>query len=224
MRANWLCGRFCVQASSFENYIAEKAFTDRFVQQSPFEGMDAAGKGSSIKRIVRYLNPYEYNIHSISAPEEHEKSRPYLWRFWNKHVSNGAINIFDRTWYGRVLVERVEGLILDYEWKRAYEEINMYERQLVETNTIVIKFWLAISKEEQLIRFEKRQNTPQKNFKITPDDWRNRDKWDDYLQAASDMFKYTNTPCAPWHIISNDNKYMARIEILQTILLSLQNP
>lgn len=188
-----------------------------------FEGMDAAGKGSSIKRIIKYLNPFEYTIHSISAPEDHEKLRPYLWRFWTKHTTNGAINIFDRTWYGRVLVERVEHLITDTEWQNAYQEINIYEKQLVDTNTIVIKFWLAISKDEQLIRFEKRQNTPQKNFKITEDDWRNREKWDAYLQAASDMFKYTNTRYAPWHIISNDNKYAARIEILQTILISLQH-
>ena len=187
-----------------------------------FEGMDAAGKGSSIKRLIKYLDPYEYSIHSISAPENFEKLRPYLWRFWNKHTVNGEINIFDRTWYGRVLVERIECLITEAEWQTAYEEINHYEKQLTETNTIVLKFWLAISKDEQLIRFEKRQKTPQKHFKITDDDWRNRDKWDAYLQAASDMFKYTNTEHAPWHIISNDNKLAARIEILQTILKSLQ--
>lgn len=187
-----------------------------------FEGMDAAGKGSSIKRIIKYLDPYEYNIHSISAPEYFEQLHPYLWRFWTKYSSNGAINIFDRSWYGRVLVERVENLISATEWQNSYQEINNYEKQLTETNTIVLKFWLATSKEEQLKRFEKRQNTPQKRFKITEEDWRNREKWDDYLQAASDMFKYTDTEIAPWHIIANDNKLAARIEILQTILKRLQ--
>lgn len=187
-----------------------------------FEGMDAAGKGSSIKRVIKYLDPHEYNIHGISAPEHFERLHPYLWRFWTKHSSNGAINIFDRSWYGRVLVERVENLISPIEWQNSYAEINGYERQLAETDTIIIKFWLAISKQEQLQRFEKRQNTPQKNFKITEEDWRNREKWDQYLQAASDMFKYTHTDIAPWHVIANDNKLVARMEILQTILKSLK--
>ena len=188
-----------------------------------FEGMDAAGKGSSIKRIIKFLGLHEYNIHSISAPENFERLRPYLWRFWNKHSTNGALNIFDRSWYGRVLVERVEDLINPIEWQNAYEEINQYEKQLSDTNTIVIKFWLAISKDEQLRRFYKRKNTPQKSFKLTEDDWRNREKWDAYLQAASDMFKYTSTDISPWYIIANDSKYAARIEILQTILHSVQN-
>ncbi len=188
-----------------------------------FEGMDAAGKGSSIKRIIKFLGLHEYNIHSISAPENFERLRPYLWRFWNKHSTNGALNIFDRSWYGRVLVERVEDLINPIEWQNAYEEINQYEKQLSDTNTIVIKFWLAISKDEQLRRFYMRKNTPQKNFKLTEDDWRNREKWDAYLQAASDMFKYTSTDISPWYIIANDSKYAARIEILQTILHSVQN-
>ena len=187
-----------------------------------FEGMDAAGKGSSIKRIIKFMGLHEYNIHSISAPENFERLRPYLWRFWNKHSNNGALNIFDRSWYGRVLVERVEDLISPTQWQNAYAEINQYEKQLSDTNTIVIKFWLAISKEEQLHRFNQRKNTPQKSFKLTEEDWRNREKWDAYLQAASDMFKYTSTDLAPWHIIANDRKYAARIEILQIILKNVQ--
>lgn len=188
-----------------------------------FEGMDAGGKGSAIKRVVKYLDPHEYNIHRISAPENYERKRPYLWRFWNKSSTNGAISIFDRSWYGRVLVERVEQLTLKSDWTHSYDEINQYEKQLSECNTLVIKFWFAISKDEQLNRFESRQNTPQKQFKLTDEDWRNREKWDDYLQAASDMLKYTNTHHSPWHIIANDNKHVARIEMLQTILRSLKH-
>ncbi len=155
--------------------------------------MDAAGKGSSIKRIIKFLGLHEYNIHSISAPENFERLRPYLWRFWNKHSTNGALNIFDRSWYGRVLVERVEDLINPIEWQNAYEEINQYEKQLSDTNTIVIKFWLAISKDEQLRRFYKRKNTPQKSFKLTEDDWRNREKWDAYYKnSTTDYSKYTD--------------------------------
>lgn len=187
-----------------------------------FEGMDAAGKGSSIRRVIKYLDPHEYNIHGISAPEHFEQLHPYLWRFWTKHSNNGAINIFDRSWYGRVLVERVENLISPAEWQNSYEEINQYEKQLSQSNTIVIKFWLAISKDEQLKRFEKRLNTPQKHFKITEEDWRNREKWDKYLQAASDMLKYTDTPTAAWHIIANDNKLVARMQILESILKRLK--
>lgn len=187
-----------------------------------FEGMDAAGKGGAIKRVVKYLDPHEYNIHRISAPENFEIKRPYLWRFWTKHSANGAISIFDRSWYGRVLVERVEHLTAKSDWTHSYEEINQYEKQLFESNVLVLKFWFAISKEEQLLRFEHRQNTPQKQFKLTEEDWRNREKWDDYLHAASDVLNYTHTDYAPWHIIANDNKRVARIEMLQAILRSLK--
>ncbi|MEG1707974.1 MAG: phosphate--AMP phosphotransferase [Acinetobacter sp.] len=186
-----------------------------------FEGMDAAGKGGAIKRIVKNLDPREYDIHTISAPEKYELRRPYLWRFWNKLQTDEDITIFDRSWYGRVLVERLEGFASPPEWQRAYDEINRFERDLVQNQTLVIKFWLAISQDEQAARFKAREETPHKRFKITPDDWRNREKWDGYLQAAADMFERTNTSDAPWHIVATNNKYTARLEILRAILKQL---
>ncbi len=187
-----------------------------------FEGMDAAGKGGTIKRLVKNLDPREYDIYSISAPERYEMRHPYLWRFWTKLQSDEDIRIFDRSWYGRVLVERVEGLVSEHAWQRAYDEINRFEKDLANSQTVVIKFWLAISKDEQAARFKARQETPNKRFKITPEDWRNREKWDAYLDAAADMFEHTSTTYAPWHIIANDDKNTARLEILRTILKQLR--
>ncbi|WP_180176187.1 MULTISPECIES: phosphate--AMP phosphotransferase [unclassified Acinetobacter] len=187
-----------------------------------FEGMDAAGKGGTIKRLVKNLDPREYDIHSISAPERYEMRHPYLWRFWTKLQTDEDIRIFDRSWYGRVLVERVEGLVSEHAWQRAYDEINRFERDMANSQTVVIKFWLAISKDEQAARFKAREETPNKRFKITPEDWRNREKWDAYLDAAADMFEHTSTTYAPWHIIANDDKNTARLEILRTILKQLR--
>lgn len=187
-----------------------------------FEGMDAAGKGGTIKRLVKNLDPREYDIHSISAPERYEMRHPYLWRFWTKLQTDEDIRIFDRSWYGRVLVERVEGLVSEHAWQRAYDEINRFERDLANSQTVVIKFWLAISKDEQAARFKAREETPNKRFKITPEDWRNREKWDAYLDAAADMFEHSSTTYAPWHIIANDDKNTARLEILRTILKQLR--
>ncbi|MCG2573733.1 phosphate--AMP phosphotransferase [Acinetobacter sp. ME22] len=187
-----------------------------------FEGMDAAGKGGAIRRIVKKLDPREYEINCIAAPERYELRHPYLWRFWTKLGSASQIRIFDRSWYGRVLVERIENLAQDFEWQRAYEEINRFEKDLADTETIVIKFWLAISQDEQAERFKIREQTPHKRFKITSEDWRNREKWDDYLSAASDMFYLTNTAYAPWHIISTDSKRQARLEIMRALLKQLK--
>ena len=187
-----------------------------------FEGMDAAGKGGAIKRIVKKLDPREYEIHTIAAPEKYELRRPYLWRFWNKILPEEKTTIFDRSWYGRVLVERIEGFANDVEWQRAYDEINRFEKDLFDSQTVVIKFWLAISKDEQALRFKAREEAAHKRFKITPDDWRNRERWDDYLKAAADMFERTNTAYAPWHIVSTNDKHSARLEILQTILKQLK--
>lgn len=186
-----------------------------------FEGMDAAGKGGAIKRIVKKLDPREYEIHAISAPEEYELRHPYLWRFWTK-TNQDKITIFDRSWYGRVLVERVEKLADDIAWQRAYGEINRFEHDLVSNNTVLIKFWLSIDKDEQEKRFKARENTPHKRFKITDEDWRNREKWDDYLQAASDMFANTDTAFAPWHIISTDDKRHARLLVLEAIVQQMK--
>ncbi|MDH1914785.1 phosphate--AMP phosphotransferase [Acinetobacter junii] len=186
------------------------------------EGMDAAGKGGAIKRIVKKLDPREYEIHTIGAPERYELRRPYLWRFWNKLNDGEKITIFDRTWYGRVLVERIEEYATTVEWQRAYDEINRFEQSLVDSQTIVVKIWLAISKNEQAVRFKEREETPHKRFKITPEDWRNREKWDDYLDAAADMFERTNTDYAPWYVIATDDKNTARIEVLKAILKQLK--
>lgn len=187
-----------------------------------FEGMDAAGKGGAIKRIVKNLDPREYDIHCIGSPERFEARHPYLWRFWNRINEAEKITIFDRTWYGRVLVERVEGFASPLEWQRAYDEINRFEKDLFDSQTIVVKIWLAISKDEQEQRFKAREETPHKRFKITVEDWRNRDKWDDYLKAAADMFERTSTEYAPWYIVATDDKYTARLEVLKAILKQLR--
>lgn len=187
-----------------------------------FEGMDAAGKGGAIKRIVKKLDPREYEIYTIGAPEKYELRRPYLWRFWTKLQPEEKICIFDRSWYGRVLVERIEGFASDLEWQRAYAEINRFEQDLIEHQTVIIKFWLAISKDEQEQRFKAREQTAHKRFKITEEDWRNRNRWDDYLNAAADMFAHTSTEDAPWHIIATNDKNSARIEVLKTILKQLK--
>jgi polyphosphate kinase 2 (PPK2 family) len=191
-----------------------------------FEGMDAAGKGGAIKRLVAALDPREYQIYNIGAPMLYETQHPYLWRFWTKlpneqtnHVSR--IAIFDRTWYGRVLVERIEGFATDEEWQRAYDEINRFESDLVKAGTLVIKYWLAIDKKEQLKRFEARQDTPHKQFKLTDDDWRNRDKWSDYVQSAADMLARTDTKTAPWCIIATNEKRQARLDVLDHAIQQL---
>ncbi len=196
-------------------------YDDRKVMVA-LEGMDAAGKGGAIKRIVKKLDPREYEIHTIGAPERYELRRPYLWRFWNKLNDGEKITIFDRTWYGRVLVERIEEYATTVEWQRAYDEINRFEQSLVDSQTIVVKIWLAISKDEQAVRFKEREETPHKRFKITPEDWRNREKWDDYLDAAADMFERTNTDYAPWYVIATDDKNTARVEVLKAILKQLK--
>lgn len=191
-----------------------------------FEGMDAAGKGGAIKRLVAALDPREYQIYNIGAPMLYETQHPYLWRFWIKLPNEqtnrvSRIAIFDRTWYGRVLVERVEGFATDEEWQRAYDEINRFESDLTTAGTLVIKYWLAIDKKEQLKRFEARQDTPHKQFKLTDDDWRNRDKWSDYVQSAADMLARTNTKTAPWCIIATNEKRQARLDVLDHAIQQL---
>lgn len=186
------------------------------------EGMDAAGKGGAIKRIIKKLDPREYDIHTIAAPAKYELSRPYLWRFWTKLATGRKIHIFDRSWYGRVLVERIEHFASECEWQRAYAEINRFEQDLYQHQIVVVKLWLAISNQEQLYRFEQREQTPHKQFKITSEDWRNRAKWQDYLQASADMLHYTHKKFAPWHIIANDDKYLARIDVLKAIIKQLK--
>ena len=193
-----------------------------------FEGMDAAGKGGAIKRLVAPLDPREYQIYNIGAPMLYELQHPYLWRFWTKLPNEqtdriSRIAIFDRTWYGRVLVERIEGFATDEEWQRAYTEINRFEADLVDAGTIVIKYWLAIDKKEQLKRFEAREETPHKQFKLTDDDWRNRDKWLDYVQSAADMLARTHTDDAPWCVIATNEKRQARLDVLDHAIEQLSS-
>ena len=172
-----------------------------------YEGWDAAGKGGNIKRITGALDPRGFEVHPIASPLPNEKARHYLWRFWNRLPKTGHIAIFDRTWYGRVMVERLEGFCSENEWQRAYNEINEFEKELSDWGAVIIKFWVQIDKDTQLARFEERQNTPEKQWKITDEDWRNREKWDLYETAVKLMLKKTNTTYAQWHVLeSNDNK------------------
>jgi len=187
-----------------------------------YEGCDAAGKGGNIKRVVASLDPRDYDVTPIAAPDSREAAHHYLWRFRNNIPKSGHIKIFDRTWYGRVMVERVEGFCSKEEWKRAYNEINEFEKELTDWGAIVVKFWLQIDKEEQLARFTQRQETPEKQWKITDEDWRNREKWDKYEVAVNDMLKYTSTVDAPWTIVESNSKYFARIKTLETIIEAVE--
>jgi polyphosphate:AMP phosphotransferase len=182
-----------------------------------FEGLDAAGKGGTVRRVTSALDARHYQVIPIAAPSEEERAQPYLWRFWRHLPRKGRLTIFDRSWYGRVLVERVEKFISEDDWLRAYHEINDFEQQLVEAGGIVIKFWMTITKDEQLRRFKEREKTPFKSFKITAEDWRNRKKWNDYERAVCDMIERTSTERAPWFLIPSNNKYHARIEVLKTL-------
>ncbi len=182
-----------------------------------YEGWDAAGKGGNIKRITEALDPRDYVVEPIASPEPHEKARHYLWRFWTRLPKTGHITIFDRTWYGRVMVERIEGFCSKADWQRAYSEINDFERQLYDWGAIVLKFWIHIDSEEQLRRFNERRDNPAKAWKLTDEDWRNREKWQQYEEAVDDMMMYTSTDFAPWHIILGNDKKYARIQTLKII-------
>lgn len=186
-----------------------------------FEGSDAAGKGGAIRRITGALDARQYRVIPIAAPTDEEKARPYLWRFWRNLPERGRMTIYDRSWYGRVLVERVEGYCSESDWMRAYGEINDFEAQLVKNKIVVVKYWLQISKDEQLARFKAREATPFKNHKITQEDWRNREKWDDYRTAVNDMVERTSTNEAPWTVIAANDKYLARLSVLRTLVEAL---
>ena len=187
-----------------------------------FEGSDAAGKGGAIRRITSALDARHYHIIAVAAPTEEERAQPYLWRFWRHIPRIGRVTIFDRSWYGRVLVERVEKLCSETDWLRAYGEINDFEEQLVKNNTVLVKFWLAITKEEQLRRFKEREKTGFKRFKITDEDWRNRKKWNAYETAACDMVDRTSTEQAPWTLVEANDKNFARIKILKTLCQQIE--
>ncbi|MGN1101206.1 MAG: phosphate--AMP phosphotransferase, partial [Huintestinicola sp.] len=187
-----------------------------------FEGWDAAGKGGAIKRVASALDPRGYEAVPIAAPDKTELNHHYLWRFWNRLPKTGHIAIFDRTWYGRVMVEKIEGFTSPERCGQAYAEINEFEKELTDSGTIVVKFWLQIDKDEQLRRFTERQNTPEKQWKITDEDWRNREKWDSYENAVNEMLRRTSTSYAPWNVIEANNKLFARIKTMEIIISAVK--
>ena len=187
-----------------------------------YQGWDAAGKGGNIRRLTQNLDPRGYEVVPIAAPNDLEKSHHYLWRFWTQMPKAGHITIFDRSWYGRVMVERVEGFCAEAQWKRAYREINEMEHHMTNFGTVLLKFWLHIDPEEQLRRFEARQVTPHKQWKITDEDWRNREKWDQYKVAVEEMLFRTSTPYAPWTIVESNCKWYARTKVLDTVCEAIE--
>ena len=187
-----------------------------------YEGWDAAGKGGNIKRLTSALDARGYIVHPIASPKHFEKSRHHLWRFWTRLPKTGHFAIFDRTWYGRVMVERLEGFCSENDWQRAYNEINEFEKELSDWGAVIVKFWVHIDKDTQLARFTDRQNTPEKQWKITDEDWRNREKWDLYEQAVDEMIAKTSTTYAPWHVLESNDKKYARVKALKIIIAALE--
>ena len=198
------------------NKLHRKALKKKISTILLFEGADAAGKGGSIRRITAALDARHYQVIPIAAPTDEERAHHYLWRFW-RHLSRaGRINIFDRSWYGRVLVERVEGFASEDEWKRAFSEINEFEEQLTHHGILLLKYWVHITKDEQLERFKAREQIPHKRWKLTEEDWRNREKWDDYNWAVNDIVEHTSTNAAPWVLVEGNDKRFARIKVIST--------
>ncbi|MBU1775859.1 MAG: polyphosphate:AMP phosphotransferase, partial [Gammaproteobacteria bacterium] len=218
--------KFSADLEKYQGKLAMLTRDPRFKQitvVTVFEGNDAAGKGGSIRRITGALEARLYQVIPIAAPTEEERAQPYLWRFWRHVPRKGRVTIFDRSWYGRVLVERVEKFCSETDWMRAYGEINDFEAQLTRHGTVVVKFWLTISKEEQLRRFKAREKIGFKRFKITEEDWRNREKWDAYEQAIGDMVDRTSTEAAPWTLVEANDKNFARIKILKTLCQRIES-
>jgi polyphosphate:AMP phosphotransferase len=214
-----------VELARWQARLSELVRDPRFKSRAlvcAFEGADAAGKGGAIRRIGAALDARQYRIVPVAAPTEEERAQPYLWRFWRHLPRKGQVVIFDRTWYGRVLVERVEGFCSENDWTRAYSEINDFEHELTDAGVIVAKFWLQISQEEQLRRFQEREKIEFKRFKITQEDWRNREKWAAYQQAICDMVERTSTGAAPWTLVEANDKNHARVKILRTLCERLE--
>ncbi len=213
------------ELEKWQGRLAKLCRSKKFKKRSVvavFEGMDAAGKGGAIRRITAALDARQFDIVPIAAPTEEERAQPYLWRFWRHLPRHGKLGVFDRSWYGRVLVERVEGYCNQPAWMRAYQEINDFEEQMINSGVILAKFWLTISEEEQLRRFKEREQISFKRFKITEEDWRNREKWDDYVRAASDMVERTGTEIAPWTLVEAEDKNFARIKVLKTLVETIE--
>lgn len=202
--------------------LEHECYSRRVPVIAAFEGWDAAGKGGNIKRLTEKLDPRGYEVIPIAAPDATEKAHHYLWRFWNAFPKAGHIAIFDRTWYGRVLVERVEGFCSEAEWRRAYREINEMERHLANAGGVLLKFWLHISKDEQLRRFREREKLAEKQWKITAEDWRNRKKWNVYKAAVDEMLFRTDTPAAPWTVVESNCKHHARLKVLHTVIAAIE--
>ncbi|MCR4605791.1 MAG: phosphate--AMP phosphotransferase [Eubacterium sp.] len=202
--------------------LHNKMYLKRVPVVLAFEGWDAGGKGGAIKRITQAIDPRGYEVVPTASPNDIEKAHHYLWRFWEKFPKDGHMAIFDRTWYGRVMVERIEGFATEDEWKRAYAEINQMESQLSANGTVVLKFWMHIDKDEQAARFKSRQEIPEKQWKITDEDWRNREKWDEYEKAVDEMIVRTSTANAPWHVIEANDKKYARIKVLEIVVDALE--
>ncbi len=199
--------------------LAQRLYEERRSLVVIYEGWDAAGKGGNIRRFTEKLDPRGYQVYSIGAPGGDDKNHHYLWRFWRRLIppDEKQIVVFDRSWYGRLLVERVEGFASESEWRRAFREINDFERQLGDAGIFIAKFWLHISKDEQLRRFEGRRATPHKSFKLTDEDWRNREKWGEYHAAVDDMLIKTSTIDAPWTVVEGNCKRFARVKTLRTL-------
>ena len=213
------------ELGQLQGRLSELARDPRFKSRSmvvAFEGADAAGKGGAIRRITAALDARQFQVIPVAAPTEEERAQPHLWRFWRHLPRHNHMAIFDRTWYGRVLVERVEGFCTPADWQRAYSEINDFEHELVDAGTIVVKFWLQISQEEQLRRFKEREQIAFKRFKITEEDWRNREKWDAYQLAICDMVERTSTGDVPWTLVESNDKNYARVKILRTLCATLE--
>ena len=188
-----------------------------------FEGWDAAGKGGAIKRLTDTLDPRSYQVNAFPAPNEEEKRYHYLWRFWRRLPKAGTIGIFDRSWYGRVLVERIEGFASEGEWRRAYREINEFEAQLAHAGYVILKFWLHVSQDEQLRRFQERNHNTFKQYKLTDEDWRNREKWDLYYVGVNQAIARTSTPAAPWTVVAGNDKYYARVKVIETAIEAIKS-
>ncbi|MBI2302714.1 MAG: hypothetical protein HYU66_27725 [Armatimonadetes bacterium] len=188
-----------------------------------YEGWDAGGKGGNIKRLTETLDPRGYSVNAYAAPQGEEREHQYLWRFWRCIPKAGHLAVFDRSWYGRVMVERIEGFCTTEEWQRAFEEINEFERHLTSFGLVLCKFWIHISKEEQLRRFEERSTIAYKRYKLTEEDWRNREKWDQYQEAVEEMLVRTSTLNAPWTVVEGNNKYWARVKTIRTLCEALEH-
>lgn len=204
--------------------LAFRCYQQRRSVVMVFEGWDAGGKGGSIRRITEKLDPRGFHVYSIAAPQGDDKTHHYLWRFWRRLLpaDEKQLVIFDRSWYGRVLVERVEGFASTAEWKRAYREINEFERQLVDHGFLLVKYWFHIDPDEQMRRFEARRNTPHKRWKLTDEDFRNREKWDEYEAAVDEMLVKTSTQRAPWMVVEGNDKYHARVKSIEHLVEVLE--